>query len=201
LSSPAKFDRLSVVKFGGTCPKKHTGLRYGKHTELRNAYGEGSPGLGCESLQPAAMVYGTFLEKAPGVSGLPLRGVVVGVGSLVICCVVASVGILSTSQLQLRAGLEQRQPQELLQKLAQTSVRTDIVHPYGSLYPAEQKFINPSGARRQAVNPAPNYPYHKGVRPHAVLNDDFEHEPFGNHLPWEHAPEGALAKYKEDPDM
>eukprot|EP00293_Proteomonas_sulcata_P016390 CAMPEP_0184309130 /NCGR_PEP_ID=MMETSP1049-20130417/17389_1 /TAXON_ID=77928 /ORGANISM="Proteomonas sulcata, Strain CCMP704" /LENGTH=296 /DNA_ID=CAMNT_0026621957 /DNA_START=10 /DNA_END=900 /DNA_ORIENTATION=+ len=79
-------------------------------------------------------------------------------------------------------------------RVAETSFRTDLVHPYGTMHPANSKFINPNGAPEQALNPAPAYPYHSGHRPWKVLHTDFEHAPYGNKVWWRHLPEGALAK-------
>jgi hypothetical protein len=83
---------------------------------------------------------------------------------------------------------------------AGTSLRSDLAHPYGSLRSAEDKFPNPYNMRQRAVNPAPPHPYSNGHRPKAVLHREFEHNPYGNHLPWETGPAGALAKDIKRPD-
>jgi len=87
----------------------------------------------------------------------------------------------------------------LFQSLAETSVRTDKAHPYNRMInsPDRVKFINTEWTPAQTVNPPPVHPYHGGSRPSKVLHRDFEHEPYGNHLPWEKGPEGAQAKYAE----
>eukprot|EP00960_Hanusia_phi_P066197 766337-Hanusia_phi.AAC.1 len=87
----------------------------------------------------------------------------------------------------------------VFQSLAETSVRTDKAHPYNRMInsPDRVKFINKEWTPAQTVNPPPVHPYHGGYRPAKVLHRDFEHEPYGNHLPWEKGPEGAQAKYAE----
>lgn len=122
---------------------------------------------------------------------------------LTTCCVAVSGGLTGWGAgvgAVLLQGPERSQQRIQQLEEIQTSVRADLVHPYGSMFPANPKFINPSGQPSQAVNPSPRYPYHNGQRMKSVLNDDFEHAPFGNHLPWEHMPEGALAKYDKRPD-
>lgn len=157
------------------------------------------------------MVYGTFLgggedgdSQAGGGSWLRVSARVAAAGGLVgACCLAATSPSLGGGAEREWTSLE-HQPQvaarsnAILQQLSQTSARTDLAHPYGSMYPANPTFISPTGGARQAVNSAPHHPYHNGVRPKQVLNEDFEHAPFGNHLPWEQGPEGALAKYHKD---
>jgi len=161
------------------------------------------------------MVYGTFLgggDEDGDSQGVGRRwwrasARVAAAGGLVgACCLAAtSIGVgvsggspfVSLEQHQHRSSGTVRS-QAMLQELTQTSARTDLAHPYGSMYPANPMFINPNKGRGQAVNPSPKHPYHNGVRPKAVLNEDFDHAPFRHHLPWEHGPEGALAKYDKD---
>lgn len=81
-----------------------------------------------------------------------------------------------------------------------TSFRSDLAHPYGSMRQADSEFANPFNMRERAVNPAPLHPYNNGHRPKAVLHREFEHNPYGNHLPWESGPAGALAKDVKRPD-
>ncbi len=81
-----------------------------------------------------------------------------------------------------------------------SSFRSDLAHPYDSMRPANDKFVNPYNMRTQAVNPEPLYPYNNGKRPKAVLHREFEHNPYGNHVPWETGPAGALAKDIKRPD-
>jgi len=171
------------------------------------------------------MAYGTFLARFGGHqeedsaeeggsaeqgSGRPGMGArragAIGVGCLVAASALAVVGVIQQGPagggkeaVLLQRGAAGR-PQAVLEQLSMTSARTDLLHPYGSLYPANPKFINPNGAPRQAVNPEPVHPYHNGHRPQMVLNNDFDHAPFGNHLPWENMPSGALAKYDKRTD-
>ena len=94
-------------------------------------------------------------------------------------------------------------PRARLEMLAGASIRTDRAHPYNRMVaaPQEVKFINRHWTPAHTVNPAPVHPYHAGQRPSQVMHRDFEHEPYGNHLPWETGiPEGALAKYERRPD-
>jgi hypothetical protein len=81
-------------------------------------------------------------------------------------------------------------------ELGQTSMNSALAHPYNSMHLAPWYVTenNPNGHTTKPVNPAPFHPYHAGVRPKMVHNRDFEHQPFGNHLPWEDGPEGAVAK-------
>eukprot|EP00286_Rhodomonas_abbreviata_P016629 CAMPEP_0181340866 /NCGR_PEP_ID=MMETSP1101-20121128/30082_1 /TAXON_ID=46948 /ORGANISM="Rhodomonas abbreviata, Strain Caron Lab Isolate" /LENGTH=312 /DNA_ID=CAMNT_0023452059 /DNA_START=99 /DNA_END=1037 /DNA_ORIENTATION=+ len=89
---------------------------------------------------------------------------------------------------------------QLTQILSQTSIRTDVVHPYDTMHMAENKFVNPDDVRGRPVNAAPHHPYHAGSRPRAVHHPGFEHEPFGNKFPWQDGPEGAVVKYEKRPD-
>ena len=94
-------------------------------------------------------------------------------------------------------------PRARLEMLSETSIRTDRAHPYDRMIdaPHEVKYINRHWTPAHTVNPAPVHPYHAGKRPAEVMHRDFEHEPFGHHLPWEgDVPEGALAKYERRPD-
>ena len=81
-------------------------------------------------------------------------------------------------------------------ELSQTSINTMHAHPYDTmrLAPWEVTEINSNSRSTKPVNPSPAYPYHVGLRPKMVLNRDFEHDPYGNHLPWDTGPEGAVAK-------
>ena len=81
-----------------------------------------------------------------------------------------------------------------------SSFRSDLAHPYGSMRSSDGKFVNPYNMRQQAVNTEPLHPYNNGKRPKAVLHREFEHNPYGNHLPWETGPAGALAKDIKRPD-
>jgi hypothetical protein len=81
-----------------------------------------------------------------------------------------------------------------------SSFRSDLAHPYNSMRPANDIFVNPYNMRTQSVNPEPLHPYNNGKRPKAVLHREFEHNPYGNHLPWETGPAGALAKDIKRPD-
>jgi hypothetical protein len=81
-----------------------------------------------------------------------------------------------------------------------SSFRSDLPHPYNSMRPANDIFVNPYNMRTRSVNPEPLHPYNNGKRPKAVLHREFEHNPYGNHLPWETVPAGALAKDIKRPD-
>ena len=81
-----------------------------------------------------------------------------------------------------------------------SSFRSDLAHPYDSMHPANDIFVNPYNMRSSAVNPEPLHPYNNGKRPKAVLHREFEHNPYGNHVPWETGPAGALAKDVKRPD-
>lgn len=81
-----------------------------------------------------------------------------------------------------------------------TSFRSDLAHPYNSMHQVDDKFVNPYNMREPALNPKPVYPYNNGKRPKAVLHREFEHNPYGNKLPWESGPAGALAKDIKRPD-
>uniref|UniRef100_A0A6T8PJ26 Uncharacterized protein n=1 Tax=Hemiselmis andersenii TaxID=464988 RepID=A0A6T8PJ26_HEMAN len=158
----------------------------------------GSMGDHVGSVEEGGRVAAGEASERPGLSGAR-RKVIVGVGCLVAASALAVAGVVGGGASSREAVLVQRGA-ERLEMLSQTSARTDLVHPYGSMYPANPKFINSKGAPQQAVNTLPNHPFHNGHRPKMVLNDDFEHEPYGNHLPWEHAPAGALAKYDKRAD-
>jgi len=117
-----------------------------------------------------------------------------------------AVMVVSGGQLQAMSGqvglLSGGGPRARLEMLAETSIRTDRAHPYDRMIaaPQEVKFINKHWTPAHTVNPAPVNPYHAGKRPAQVMHRDFEHAPYGHHLPWEEGPEGALAKYERRPD-
>ena len=92
------------------------------------------------------------------------------------------------------------QSETLLLSQMLSSFRSDLAHPYNSMHPVDNKFVNPYNMREPAINPKPLYPYNNGKRPKAVLHREFEHNPYGNKLLWESGPAGALAKDIKRPD-
>jgi hypothetical protein len=114
----------------------------------------------------------------------------------------AGEGATALAAVQAGASASAGGPRARLEMLAETSIRTDRAHPYDRMIAAPQEVtqINRHWAPAHTVNPHPVHPYHAGNRPNEELHRDFEHAPYGNHLPWEGGPEGALAKYERRPD-
>ena len=131
------------------------------------------------------------------VPGLLLGAAAVVVITLAVGLQQAGVHVAALSAVQGAGG-----PRARLEMLAETSIRTDRAHPYDRMIaaPQEVKYINRHWTPAHTVNPRPVHPYHAGKRPNKVMHRDFEHAPYGNHLPWEGGPEGALAKYERRPD-
>ena len=126
-----------------------------------------------------------------------MKAVIVGLLSVSALLVLVALCFSQESQ-KVFSLLSTTRPAQKTEMLS--SFRSDLAHPYGSMRSADDRFVNPYNMRQQAVNPEPLHPYNNGKRPKKVLHREFDHNPYGNHLPWETGPAGALAKDIKRPD-